>query len=286
MTLAALKDAQVQLVQSEKMSSLGQLTAGIAHEINNPMNYARQSVVTIKRDVQDLKELILKYEEVVHENNGFSSSFKAVSEFKEEIDLEYLSEEIDKAIDDVEDGIKRAVEIASELKTFSRIDQANLKEADVHEGLNSTLELMKTDLRQNKITVEKHFGSIPNIECLASKLNQVFMNTLNNAVYAIKHSKNKEEGQIEISTSLMGDGQSVKIAFKDNGSGMDKETLGKIFDPFFTTKDVGDGSGLGMSISHGIVEEHGGKFMVESELGAGTTISIVLPVHLNSELNG
>jgi len=280
-TLVELKETQVQLVQSEKMSSLGQLTAGIAHEINNPMNYARQSVVTIKRDVQDLKDLISKYDEVVLGNDELGKSFKEASEFKEEIDLEYLNEEIDNAIDDVEDGIKRAVEIASELKTFSRLDQASLKEADIHEGLNSTLELMKSDLKQNNIVVEKHYSDIPKIDCLASKLNQVFMNTLNNAIYAIKASENKANGKIEVITTMSEDSKEIKILFKDNGSGMDEETLRKIFDPFFTTKEVGEGSGLGMSISHGIIEEHGGKFVVESILGKGTSIAVVLPVQSN-----
>jgi signal transduction histidine kinase len=284
-TLLELKETQVQLVQSEKMSSLGQLTAGIAHEINNPMNYARQSVVTIKRDVQDLKDLISKYDEVVLGNNELGESFKEASDFKEEIDLEYLNEEIDNAIDDVEDGIKRAVEIASELKTFSRIDQSSLKEADIHEGLNSTLELMKSDIKQNHIVVEKLYGDIPRIDCLASKLNQVFMNTLNNAIYAIKASENKEHGKIDISTFVSEDSKEINISFKDNGSGMDEETLRKIFDPFFTTKEVGEGSGLGMSISHGIIEEHGGKFVVESTIGHGTNITVVLPVQSNFETN-
>ncbi len=284
-TLVELKETQVQLVQSEKMSSLGQLTAGIAHEINNPMNYARQSVVTIKRDVQDLKDLLSRYDEVVSGNAELEDSFKDASEFKEEIDLEYLNEEIDNAIDDVEDGIKRAVEIASELKTFSRIDQSSLKEADIHEGLNSTLELMKSDIKQNHIVVEKHYGNIPKIDCLASKLNQVFMNTLNNAIYAIKASDNKEKGKIEISTFLSEDTKDINISFKDNGSGMDEEILRKIFDPFFTTKEVGEGSGLGMSISHGIIEEHSGKFVVTSEVGNGTNITVVLPVQSNIKTN-
>lgn len=282
-TLVELKETQVQLVQSEKMSSLGQLTAGIAHEINNPMNYARQSVVTIKRDVQDLKDLISKYDAAVAGNTELGDVFKEASEFKEEIDLDYLNEEIDNAIDDVEDGIKRAVEIASELKTFSRIDQASLKEADIHEGLNSTLELMKSDLKQNHIVVEKLYGTIPKIDCLASKLNQVFMNTLNNAIYAIKASDNKNNGKIEITTVLSEDAREISISFKDNGSGMDEDTLRKIFDPFFTTKEVGEGSGLGMSISHGIIEEHGGKFVVDSAIGDGTNITVVLPVQSNFE---
>lgn len=280
-TLLELKETQVQLVQSEKMSSLGQLTAGIAHEINNPMNYARQSVVTIKRDVQDLKALIAKYDTAVSGEPEDKESFKAISAFKEEIDLDYLNEEIENAIDDVEDGIKRAVEIASELKTFSRIDQASLKEANIHEGLNSTLELMKSDLKQNNIIVEKSYGEIPSIECLASKLNQVFMNTLNNAIYAIKASKNSSQGKIGVTTFLSSDSKEINISFKDNGSGMDDKTLRKIFDPFFTTKEVGEGSGLGMSISHGIIEEHGGKFVVHSELGKGTNITVVLPVQSN-----
>lgn len=271
----------MQLVQSEKMSSLGQLTAGIAHEINNPMNYAQQSVVTIKRDVQDLKELIEKYNETLSSKPEFKEAFTDVSDFKEEIDLEYLNEEIDGAIDDVEDGIKRAVEIASELKTFSRMDQAHLKEADLHEGLNSTLELMKSDLKQSEIEVEKDLGGIPKIECLASKLNQVFMNTLNNSVYAIRAIREKGEGKIIIATSFDQEKDQITISFKDNGCGMDKETVSKIFDPFFTTKDVGEGSGLGMSISHGIIEEHGGKLIVDSTLGEGTTIQMVLPTQIS-----
>ena len=140
---------------------------------------------------------------------------------------------------------------------------------------------MKSDLKQNNIVVEKHYSDIPKIDCLASKLNQVFMNTLNNAIYAIKASENKANGKIEVITTMSEDSKEIKILIKDNGLGMDEETLRKIFDPFFTTKEVGEGSGLGMSISHGIIEEHGGKFVVESILGKGTSIAVVLPVQSN-----
>ncbi|MCT4622319.1 MAG: ATP-binding protein, partial [Schleiferiaceae bacterium] len=264
-TLVDLKEAQAQLVQSEKMSSLGLLTAGIAHEINNPMNYARQSITTIKRDVGDLKELIDKFDEVFLKNKEVIAEAKEIEELKEDIELDYLNEEIEGAIDDVEDGIKRAVEIAGELKSFSRLDQANLKEADLIVGLNSTVELMKSDLQRHKIKVVKDYEEIPKIECLASKLNQVFMNIVNNGVYAITHSDQKDEGKLILGAKMDELKENIIISFEDNGMGMTEETKSKMFDPFFTKKDVGDGSGLGMSISHGIIEEHEGKFEVESE---------------------
>jgi len=278
LTLSELKETQAQLVQSEKMSSLGQLTAGIAHEINNPMNYAKQSVVTIKKDMKDLRELLDLYSGLdINQIEDLKDKLEEIEDLREEIELDYLHGEIDEAIEDVEDGIKRAVEIASELKTFSRIDEAIVKVTDITLGISSTLELMKSEFGNSRIIVETDLQELPEIECRASKLNQVFMNILNNSIHAIKESENADNGKITVSTELINDGEAVKVIFTDNGKGMSEETLSKMFDPFYTTKEVGQGSGLGMSISYGIIHEHDGKLVVDSVLGEGTTITIQLP---------
>jgi two-component system NtrC family sensor kinase len=190
---------------------------------------------------------------------------------KEKADLEYIVKDLPKLISSCEDGARRTRDIVLGLRNFSRLDESQIKQVDVHEGLEATLQLLSGELK-NRIKVTKNFGQIPKVECFPSQLNQVFMNVLGNAAQAIDG-----EGEISITTkSLPGD--RVEISIRDTGRGMSKPTLEKIFDPFFTTKSLGSGTGLGLSISYGVIQKHGGEILVSSEVGKGTEFKIILPI--------
>ena len=271
--LDELKQTQSQLVNAEKMASLGQLTAGIAHEINNPINFVLSNISPLKRDIKDLYDVIQKYETTP---NSFEEYFKEINSFKKEIDFEYIKIEIENLLKGIEEGAFRTSEIIKGLRTFSRIDEQNLKLSNIGGGIDSTLTLLNNDIGSN-IDVIRDYSEIPSIECYPGKLNQVFMNILNNAIFAIKENKNRtEKGKLIIHGYK--DGNYVKISIKDNGIGMTEEVKSKIFEPFFTTKDVGKGTGLGMSISFTIIEAHNGKFEINSTISEGTEIIISLPI--------
>ena len=267
-TLDNLKAAQAQLIDAEKMASLGQLTAGIAHEINNPINFVSGNINPLKLDLDDMKELIRKFRNMCHVGPS-KDNIKELQDYIEELDLDYLFEEIDQLLGGIEEGAKRTRDIVAGLRNFSRLDEDDFKQADIHEGLDSTLILLKNKLK-NRITVQKQYDKIPKIECLPGKLNQVFMNILNNAAQAIE-----DQGEIIIKTLLKDD--KIIISIKDNGPGIPEETKKHIFEPFFTTKDVGAGTGLGLSISKGIIDKHEGTIEVYSEPGQGTEFIITLP---------
>ena len=275
-TLVDLKEAEAQLVESEKMASLGQLTAGIAHEINNPINFVTSNVTPLKRDVNMLLDVITTLEQI-----GLSESSKEEKEIEidnylEEIDFEYLKEEIDHLIKGINDGANRTAEIVKGLRIFSRLDEDDLKLADMNEGLDSTL-ILVNNLLNNKIKVEKNYTTLPLIECYPGKLNQVFLNIISNAIYAInKQHKDNPNGILRISTSSTD--QIVKIKIEDNGTGMDENTRKKIFEPFFTTKDVGEGTGLGMSITYNTIKKHNGHIETNTTLGVGTEFIIELAI--------
>jgi signal transduction histidine kinase len=275
-TLSYLKDTQSQLVDAEKMASLGQLTAGIAHEINNPINFVSANLRPLKMDINDLLDLIKRYEEVAPE--GWENKLKEIEQFKKQIDLDYLKKEIETLLAGIEDGARRTTEIVSGLKNFSRLDESEMKMANVNEGIESTLILLKSAVPAN-VEVITRLGNIPPIECLPGKLNQVFMNLLSNALYAIERNKNVVEPKLII-TSLVVDDK-VVVRFEDTGIGMTPEVKAKIFEPFFTTKDVGEGTGLGMSIVFKIVEIHKAKMEIETEPGKGTVITLILNKKIN-----
>ena len=266
--LIKLKETQNQLVQSEKMASVGQLTAGIAHEINNPINFVSSNVNPLKRDIGDLLRVLKAYEAVV-EKSCRDSDFNSVEELKNELEYEYILKEVDDLLTGIEEGAQRTTEIVKGLRNFSRIDEDEQKKADIHQGIDSTLLVLHNELKRH-IKVIKNYGEVPEILCFPGKLNQVFLNIIKNASQAIEG-----EGIIEITTSSTN--KDVKISIKDNGSGMDQETLKKMYDPFFTTKEIGVGTGLGLSISYAIIEEHGGKIVVKSEPGKGSEFIITLP---------
>lgn len=266
-----LKKTQAQLVDSEKMASLGQLTAGVAHEINNPINFVSGNVQPLRRDINDILEVLKKYDSVVDQLN-LGTRFEDVYALKEELDFDFMLNEIDHLLDGIGEGASRTAEIVKGLRNFSRMDEHELKLANINEGLDSTLLILHNKIK-NRITIEKHYGAFPDILCYPGQLNQVFLNLLNNAQEAIEG-----EGNIEIKTWK--EENHVKVSIKDNGRGMDPKTKKKIFDPFFTTKEVGKGTGLGLSISFGIIEKHKGNIKVESKPGEGSTFIVSIPNHL------
>lgn len=282
-TLDDLKQAQSQLVESEKMASLGQLTAGIAHEINNPINFVTSNVSPLRRDINILFDTINYIEELAVSDTSTDSKKMQIDEYKEEQEIDYLQTEITHLINGISNGAQRTAEIVKGLRIFSRLDEDNLKHASINEGIDSAVVILNNQL--GKIKVIRYYGELPQIECYPGKLNQVFLNVLSNAVYAIhKHFGNKAGGELTITTALEQD--KVKISFKDNGIGMDEQTQKKIFDPFFTTKDVGEGTGLGMSIVYTTIrKKHNGSIKVNSSPGKGSEFIIILPVRHDIKMN-
>lgn len=273
-TLENLKSTQKQLVESEKMASLGQFTAGIAHEINNPINFVSSNVRPLKIDVSEVLEVLQKYKDIIKEKN-LEESFKEAAELEEEMDMAYTIDEINELLDGIEIGAKRTAEIVSSLKTFSKAGTDMIETIDVTMGLRSTLTILKSKLKF--IDVERNFAELPEIECYVGKLNQVFMNIVDNAIYAAeKRWGQTNKGKITLTTTDLTD--KVKIEIEDNGIGMSKSDASKIFDPFFSTKETGKGTGLGLSISYGIIETHHGAIKVDSQVGEGTKFTIILPV--------
>jgi signal transduction histidine kinase len=264
-----LKITQNQLIQSEKLASLGQLTAGIAHEINNPINFVLSNVGPLRRDIYDLLELLKKYEEVIRLND-YSNYNDIIYSFKKEIDFDYLINEIENLLDGMDEGAKRTADIVKGLRNFSRMDEGVKKLTDINEGILSTLVMLKNELK-NRIEVDLQLTEIPKILCYTGKINQVFLNLLSNAKDAIK-----DKGKITIKT--YSDLENIYISIKDDGIGISEDVKNKIFEPFFTTKEVGKGTGLGLSITYGIIKDHKGKIDVISEEGKGTEFLIILPI--------
>ncbi len=275
-TLSELKQTQSQLVNAEKMASLGQLTAGIAHEINNPINFVVSNVKPLRRDIEDIYQLVNKYE-TIHSSDDIQNELLLVNTYKKEIDYDYLKEEISTLLKGIEEGAVRTADIVKGLRVFSRLDENDLKRTNVIDGLDSTISLLNSEIN-GYIDLEKNYAILPDIECYPGKLNQVFMNILNNAIFAIKENTSRvEKGLLVITTSS--DSEFVKISIKDNGIGMSDKIKAKIFEPFFTTKDVGKGTGLGMSITFSIINDHNGKIEVNSEFGKGTEFILILPIN-------
>ncbi|MBT33702.1 MAG: hypothetical protein CMO01_28905 [Thalassobius sp.] len=270
-TLRQLKTAQIKLIESEKMASLGQLTAGIAHEINNPINFISGNINPLKRDIADIKQLL---EKVRGFENGYNKD-ELISDIKQlcsHLELDILIGEVDDLLFGIEEGALRTKEIVLGLRNFSRLDENDYKLADINQGMISTITLLKSKMR-DRIELHTDFGNIPKVDCLPGQINQVFMNIVNNAIQAIDG-----KGNIFIKTSMHNE-KTVTVEIKDDGSGIDNNIKNRIFDPFFTTKDVGEGTGLGLSISYGIIkEQHQGDITVESEKEKGTTFKIFLPI--------
>ena len=268
---ARLSDTQDKLMQSEKLASIGQLAAGVAHEINNPIGFIFSNFGTLERYLDDLFQMLSAYEQAEPALAGtpVGAQLKAL---REKVELDFLKEDIPSLMNESKDGITRVRNIVQNLKDFSRVDTSQeWVLADLHHGITSTLNIVNNEIKY-KADVVKLFGEIPDIECLPSELNQVFMNLLVNAAHAI----HAERGTITIRTGT--EGGMVWVEVEDNGGGIAKENLGRIFDPFFTTKPVGKGTGLGLSLSYGIVKKHLGQIDVSSEIGVGTRFRVTLPV--------
>lgn len=273
-TLENLRNTQVKLVQSEKMASLGQFTAGVAHEINNPVNFISAGIDSLKANYEDIIALLHKYRALKQEEHP-EKAFPAIEAFEQEIELQELLAEITLLFKGIKDGAGRTKEIVKSLQNFSRLDENNLKKADLNEGLEATLLMLQPSLT-DRIQLIKAYGNLPEVECFPGQINQVFMNVLSNAIQAIEG-----KGTIQITTRTDNDFAIVEI--KDSGKGVRPDIIHKIFDPFFTTKAVGKGTGLGLSISYGIVAKHHGKLSVESPAGEGATFTIELPLVLKKE---
>ncbi len=280
--LTELQQTQSQLIQTEKMSSIGQMVAGVAHEINNPVNFIHGNISHANEYIQDILELLQLYQE--HYPNPVSE----VAEHYQTIDLEFIIEDLPKVIASMQVGTERIRNIVLSLRNFSRLDEADMKAVDIHEGIDSTLLILQNRLKalpnHSEIKIIKQYGNLPQVVCYAGQLNQVFMNILNNAIDALDEYNSQrsaeeiksEPSQIIISTQLENDYINIKIA--DNGSGMTEEVKTRLFDPFFTTKPVGKGTGLGLSICYQIIQKHQGIIVCESELGKGTEFSIQIPI--------
>ena len=282
--LRSLRSTQTQLIQTEKMSSLGQLVAGIAHEINNPVNFIHANIDYLNQYTKQLLDLVSLYEQEYPEPNS-----KIVDRIQE-IDLDFMAEDLRKVVGSMQVGTERIRQIVLSLRNFSRLDESAMKPVDIHAGIESTLLILQHRLKSRdsrpEIEVIKEFGKLPLVECYASQLNQVFMNIIANGIDAIEERYQKlsvprsdtHSGRIAICTRVTAQ-NTVMVEISDNGTGMPQGIVDRIFNPFFTTKAVGKGTGLGMSIAHSIVvEKHNGKIECISSIGCGTTFQIEIPI--------
>ena len=267
-----LEEAHNQLLQSEKMASIGQLAAGIAHELNNPIGFVHSNLGTLESYLRDLMEIIDAYAKGLDEGTDPTAQRAVIARLREERDFDYVRGDIVQLLSESKDGLSRVRKIVQDLKSFSHVSEQEWQWADLHQGLDSTLNIVWNELKY-KCQVVKEYGDIPKIHCLISQLNQVFMNLLVNASHAIE-----TKGTITIRTRPLGD-DAVCIEVSDTGKGIAPEHLTRIFEPFFTTKPVGKGTGLGLSLSYGIINKHHGRIEVESTLGVGTTFRIILPIN-------
>jgi two-component system, NtrC family, sensor kinase len=267
-----LRDVQSQLIHQEKMASLGRLVAGIAHELNNPINFVHGNLPYLRDYCQDLKKIIAAFDSVPETEK------KAIISLKQELKYDFLVTDLDNILADLNEGTDRIRHIIKNLRSFSRLDEAELKEASINEGIESTLKILSQYYGRDKVLAQINFEALPQVLCYPGQLNQVWMNLLSNAAEAVA---NQAEPLVAISTHLKLD--EVLVTISDNGPGVNPEVKSKIFEPFFTTKPVGQGTGLGLSICHSIVERHGGKIWFEATPGGGTTFAVLLPVKAKAQ---
>lgn len=264
---AELERLQAQLVHTEKMASLGQLAAGIAHELNNPAGFVYGNMDLLRDYLNRLQELLTVYDQI----NLSDEAAQTVAAAKHRIDYERLVGELDSIISDCREGSERICNVVKNLRLFSRLDEAEVKQIEIHGGIDSTIRLLSRYFSSGEITVGRNYQDLPLVSCYAGQLNEVWMNLLVNAAQAITG-----KGEIGIATRVEGD--SVVIEISDTGMGIPEDKLSRIFDPFFTTKPVGEGTGLGLSISYGIIERHGGTITATTKVNVGSTFTVKIPI--------
>jgi two-component system NtrC family sensor kinase len=272
-----LNEAQNQLMQSERMASIGQLAAGVAHEINNPIGYINSNMGTLENYIKNLFSIIDAFEQTENQLDKRSETFIQLQTLKQQLDIGFLREDVFTLVKESREGVERVKSIVQNLKDFSHVDESEWQWADLLKGLDSTLNVVGNELK-SKAEVVKVYGKLPPVECLPFQINQVFLNMLLNAAQAID-----TYGTITIRTGTLNEEVCVEIS--DTGHGIQPENLVRIFDPFFTTKPVGKGTGLGLSLSYNIVQKHHGRIQVASDIGKGTTFRIFLPVRQQEKLN-
>ena len=284
LTLTRLKESEAQLVQSEKMSSLGQMVAGVAHEMNSPLAYVKNSVATVRDRMPDLRDALAQAERLLEilrraspDAEELQACFNSLEARLEHLRKEHVVEDLDALTKDGLHGIEQIVDLVANLRNFSRLDRSKVASFNVNEGVRATLLIAKPALR--KIDVERHLGDIPSITCSPSQVNQVLLNLVSNSAQAM----DKPRGRIAVTTRALGTTQ-VVIEVEDNGRGIASEALPRIFDPFYTTKEAGKGTGLGLSIAYKIVTQHGGRIEARSTPGEGTVVTVTLPVEPPAEL--
>jgi signal transduction histidine kinase len=272
-----LSRAQAQLLQSEKLASIGQLAAGVAHEINNPISFVFSNFGTLQTYITDLLRVLLSYEQAERFITD-ADALRRIASLRAQVDLDFVVSDVRILMAESREGIERVRKIVADLKDFSRVDSyQDWQWTNLHGGIDSTLNIVNNELKY-KADVVKEYGDIPDVECLPSQINQVIMNIVVNGAQAIQGPR----GRITIRTGT--DGDHVWIEIADTGCGIPPAIRSRIFDPFFTTKPIGTGTGLGLSLSYGIIQKHGGRIEVDSEEGAGTTFRIHLPVrHVEEE---
>ena len=269
---AELERLQAQIVHSEKMASLGQLAAGVAHELNNPAGFIYGNMEMLAECAAGLERLLKVYDRAPLDGE-FASEVAAV---KDEINYESALADIRSIVEDCHDGAERIRDVVQNLRLFSRLDEAEFKKVDLHEGIESTIRLLSKYYGQGRLALERAYGELPPVDCYAGQLNQVWMNLLVNAAQAAGPT-----GSVRVATRL--EDRAAVVTVSDTGHGIPPEHMEKIFDPFFTTKPVGEGTGLGLSITYGIVKRHGGSISVESSPGAGTTFTVSIPVDADAK---
>ncbi|WP_276203009.1 ATP-binding protein [Herbaspirillum rhizosphaerae] len=266
-----LSMTQEQLMQSEKLASIGQLAAGVAHEINNPIGYIFSNFSTLEIYIDSLLKILTAYEKL-DKDRGSTVLYQELNAVRKDVEIDYLKEDIPALMSESREGITRVRKIVQDLKDFSRTDTAlEWQWANLHQGIDSTLNIVNNEIKY-KADVIKNYGNLPDVECLPSQINQVVMNLVVNAAHAI----NGGRGTISITTKVVD--ADVQIEVEDTGAGIAPENLSRIFDPFFTTKPVGQGTGLGLSLSYGIMQKHQGSIQVNSIMGQGTTFTLRLPI--------
>jgi signal transduction histidine kinase len=272
---ADLKQAQSRMVQSEKLASLGQMVAGVAHEINNPVAFVSNNVAVLERDVGEMRDLLAMYaeaDELIKRERP--ELLERIDGFRDRVDMPYTLENIKGLIDRSRDGLSRIQQIVGHLRLFARLDEGQVNDADINGGIESTAAIIRNLARKKQVQLEMDLGTLPEVTCYAAKINQVMMNLLTNAIDA-----SHEGGTVTVRTRA--EEQGVRIEVVDNGCGIAAEHRDRIFDPFFTTKPVGQGTGLGLSISYGIIQDHGGTIDVDSTVGQGTCFTIHIPLRPN-----